>query len=114
MALFPLALTVSYTNLYANYVEHLTLLIFPILAVASLLTARVMTWADNLLGTWFLSALFIITVIFFSVLGIYPGIVISSIDPTHNVTVFNGVSSQLTLGIMLGVTPCCTPAVIAY
>ena len=82
-----------------------TLLIFPILAVASLLTVRVMIWADNLLGAWFFSALFIITVTFFGVLGMYPGIIISSIDPAYSVTVFNGASSQLTLKIMLGVTP---------
>ena len=114
VALLFLALTAFYTNLYANYAEHPTLLIFPILAVASLLTVRVMIWADNLLGAWFFSALFIITVTFFGVLGMYPGIIISSIDPAYSVTVFNGASSQLTLKIMLGVTLCCIPVVIAY
>ena len=69
---------------------------------------------DNLLGAWFFSALFIITVTFFGVLGMYPGIIISSIDPAYSVTVFNGASSQLTLKIMLGVTLCCIPVVIAY
>ena len=114
VALLFLALTAFYTNLYANYAEHPTLLVFPILAVASLLTVRVMIWADNLLGAWFFSALFIITVTFFGVLGMYPGIIISSIDPAYSVTVFNGASSQLTLKIMLGVTLCCIPVVIAY
>ena len=96
VALLFLALTAFYTNLYANYAEHPTLLVFPILAVASLLTVRVMIWADNLLGAWFFSALFIITVTFFGVLGMYPGIIISSIDPAYSVTVFNGASSPLT------------------
>ena len=114
VALLFLALTAFYTNLYANYAEHPTLLVFPILAVASLLTVRVMIWADNLLGAWFFSALFIITVTFFGVLGMYPGIIISSIDPAYSVTVFNGASSPLTLKIMLGVTLCCIPVVIAY
>ena len=35
VALLFLALTAFYTNLYANYAEHPTLLVFPILAVAS-------------------------------------------------------------------------------
>ena len=109
-----LILTAFYTKLYDNYLAMPTLLIFPILAVASLLTVRVMIWADNLLGAWFFSALFIITVTFFGVLGMYPGIIISSIDPAYSVTVFNGASSQLTLKIMLGVTLCCIPVVIAY
>ena len=114
VALLFLALTAFYTNLYANYAEHPTLLVFPILAVASLLTVRVMIWADNLLGAWFFSALFIITVTFFGVLGMYPGIIISSIDPAYSVTVFNGASSQLTLKIMLGVALVMVPIVLAY
>ena len=114
VAILFLALTATYTNLYANYAAHPTLLIFPILAVASLLTVRVMVWAENLLGAWFFSALFIICVTFFGVLGMYPGIIISSIDPAFSVTAFNGASSPLTLKIMLGVTLCCVPVVIAY
>ena len=114
VALLFLALTAFYTNLYANYAEHPTLLVFPILAVASLLTVRVMIWADNLLGAWFFSALFIITVTFFGVLGMYPGIIISSIDPAYSVTVFNGASSQLTLKIMLGVALVMVPIVLLY
>ena len=51
---------------------------------------------------------------FFGVLGMYPGIIISNIDPAYSVTVFNGASSPLTLKIMLGVTLCCIPVVIAY
>lgn len=114
VAILFLALTATYTNLYANYAAHPSLLVFPILAVAALLTVRVMVWAENLLGAWFFSALFIICVTFFGVLGMFPGIIISSIDPAFSVTAFNGASSPLTLKIMLGVTLCCVPVVIAY
>lgn len=109
-----LALTAFYTDLYANYMAHPALLIVPIIAVAALLTMRAMLAGDNLLGAWFCSALFILAVTFFGVLGMFPGIIISSIDPAYSVTAFNGASSPLTLKIMLGVTLACIPVVIAY
>lgn len=114
LAIAFLALTASYTHLYANYMAHPALLIIPILAVSSLLTLRVMLSGDNLLGAWFCSAVFIMAVTFFGVLGMYPGIVISSIDPAFSVTVLNAASSPLTLKIMLGVTLACIPIVICY
>lgn len=114
MSLAFLAMTAFYTDLYANYGEHPTLLIFPLSAVFLLLTVRVMMAGDNLLGAWFCSAGFIFFLTFFGVLGMYPGLVISSIDPAYSVTAFNGASSPLTLKIMLGVTLTCVPVVIAY
>lgn len=114
MSLAFLAMTAFYTDLYANYGEHPTLLIFPLAAVFLLLTVRVMMAGDNLLGAWFCSAGFIFFLTFFGVLGMYPGLVISSIDPAYSVTAFNGASSPLTLKIMLGVTLTCVPVVIAY
>ena len=114
MSLAFLAMTAFYTDLYANYGEHPTLLIFPLSAVFLLLTVRVMMAGNNLLGAWFCSAGFIFALTFFGVLGMYPGLIISSIDPAYSVTAFNGASSPLTLKIMLGVTLVCVPIVIAY
>ena len=44
----------------------------------------------------------------------FPGMIISSIDPAATVTAFNGASSQLTLKIMLGVALVMVPIVLAY
>lgn len=114
VSLVFLAMTAFYTNLYANYAAHPSLLIFPISAVLLLLTVRVMLAGDNLLGAWLCSAGFIFMLTYFGVLGMYPGLIISSIDPAYTVTAFNGASSPLTLKIMLGVTLACVPIVIAY
>ncbi len=109
-----LALTASYTELYANYTASPALLIVPIIAVAALFTLRSMLAGGNLLGAWLCSALFILAVTFFGVLGMFPGIIISNIDPLYSITAFNSASSPLTLKIMLGVALVCVPIVIAY
>ena len=109
-----LALTASFTRLYDNYLAHPALLIFPILAVTALLTMRAMLAGANCLGAWLCSALFIISVTFFGVLGMFPGIILSSLDPAYSITVLNGASSPLTLKIMLGVALVCVPVVICY
>ena len=114
LALLFLMLTAMYTKLYDNYLAHPALLIFPILAVAGLVTLRFFLQAGIYLGAWLCSALFIIGVTFFGVLGMFPGIIISSLDPAFSVTAFNAASSPLTLKIMLGVTLCLVPVVIVY
>ena len=58
--------------------------------------------------------MFILGVTFFGVAGMFPGMIISSIDPAATVTAFNGASSQLTLKIMLGVALVMVPIVLAY
>lgn len=114
LALLFLLMSGYYTNLYANYLASPALLILPILAVAALLTVRVMLQGNVRLGAWFSSALFILCVTFFGVIGMFPGMIISSIDPLYTVTAFNGASSPLTLKIMLGVTLGLVPVVICY
>ncbi len=114
LVLLFLLLTAFYTNLYANYFKSPMLLIFPMIAVVSILLIRAFITAGNLLGAWCMSALFIISVTFFGVFGMYPGIILSSLDLSYSVTIFNGASSKLTLGIMLGVTLVTIPIVIGY
>lgn len=114
LALLFLFLTGLYTNLYSNYLAHPALLILPILAVAALITWRVLLQGGVRLGAWLCSSLFIICVTFFGVIGMFPGMIISSIDPAFSVTAFNGASSPLTLKIMLGVTLTTLPVVILY
>jgi cytochrome d ubiquinol oxidase subunit II len=50
----------------------------------------------------------------FGVGGMYPNLLISSIDPAFSLSAFNSSSSTLTLEIMLGVALVFVPIVIAY
>jgi cytochrome d ubiquinol oxidase subunit II len=114
MTLAFLGLTAIYTKLYANYLQYPFLAAAPLLAVAGLLGVRGFLQSGKLLHAWASSGVFIIGVTFFGVLGMFPGMIISSLDPAWSITAFNGSSSQLTLTIMLGVALVFVPIVIAY
>ncbi|MDR2745659.1 MAG: cytochrome d ubiquinol oxidase subunit II [Desulfovibrio sp.] len=109
-----LVLTAIYTKLYANYLSMPALFALPLLALAGLVGLRVMLNAGKLWLAWACSALFIVGVTFFGVMGMFPGMIISSLDSAATVTAFNGASSQLTLKIMLGVALVMVPIVLLY
>lgn len=109
-----LVLTAFSTNLYDNYLSTPVLLVVPLLALAGLLGARVMLRIGKLWLAWACSAVFILGVTFFGVAGMFPGMIISSLDPAATVTAFNGASSPLTLKIMLGVALVMVPIVLIY
>lgn len=109
-----LGLTALYTNLYANYIAMPFLAVFPLLAVIGLVGSRIMLKAGKLVLAWACSGLYLLGVTFFGVMGMFPGIVISSMNPEWSVTAFNAASSPLTLKIMLGVALVCVPVVLVY
>jgi cytochrome d ubiquinol oxidase subunit II len=109
-----LVLTAFYTKLYVNYLQYPLLFAAPLLAVAGLLASRRFLGQGKLLLAWAGNGVFIIGVTFFGVLGMFPGIVISNMNPEWSVTAFNGSSSLLTLSIMLGVVLVFVPLVIIY
>ncbi len=109
-----LGLTAMYTKIYDNYLAHPALFAVPVIALAGLIGVRYMLTAGKLLWAWACSGVYILGVTFFGVLGMFPGIIISSLNPDWTVTAFNAASSPLTLKIMLGVTLVCIPIVLAY
>jgi cytochrome d ubiquinol oxidase subunit II len=109
-----LGLSAVYTKLYVNYLKYPFLAAAPLLAVAGLLGVRRFLTVGKLLYAWASSGAFIIGVTFFGVLGMFPGMIISSMDPAWTITAFNASSSQLTLAIMLGVALVFVPLVICY
>ena len=109
-----LGLTAFYTNTYANFLHHPFLLFIPLAALVGLFGVKKMVACQKFLMAWLSSALFILGVTFFGVLGMFPGMIISTIDPAATVTAFNGCSSDLTLEIMLVVALVMVPIVLLY
>jgi len=114
VAVLFLLLSAWYTNLYANYLAHPVLWLVPVATVAALFGIRIALDKHAPLAAWASSALFIICVTFFGVIGMFPGMLISSLDPAFTLTAFNAASSPLTLKIMLGVVSVGVPIVIVY
>lgn len=109
-----LVLTLFYTGIYNNYIKMPYLVALPLLALAALLCVPRKLNQGKLWTAWWASGVFIICVTFFGVMGIYPNMLISSIEPAATITAFNGCSSQLTLEIMLGIALVMVPIVLIY
>ncbi len=102
------------TGLYDNYMKAPVLFVIPLTAVMALIGTVLFIRRAQWLKAWFSSAVFIVTVTLFGVGGMYPNLLISSIDPAFSLTAFNSSSSPLTLKIMLAVALVFVPIVIAY
>jgi len=63
---------------------------------------------------WFSSCLTIVGATFFGVIGLYPNMFPSSINPEYSLTAHNASSSPLTLKIMLAVVIIFVPVIIGY
>jgi len=109
-----LASTYFATNLYANYFNNLILLIVPVVAVLSLIFIKLFALRKGYLGAFYASCLTIVLVVFTGVIGLYPNLIPSSIDPSYSLTIFNSSSSVYTLKIMTVVALIFVPMVIAY
>ncbi len=123
MALWPvllivvlgfLLMTALSTNLFDNYLETPALFAVLLLAVAGLLGTRLFMGAGRWWGAWASSAVTILSVTFFGIIGLYPSLIPSSLDPAWSLTTTNGASSPLTLQIMLVVALIFVPIVLLY
>ena len=102
------------TQLYQNYLKNPILFIILIVTVASLLLVRVFIKKEAWWKAWSASGGTIVGVTLFGVVGLYPNLLPSSMNPSYSLTIFNSASSPLTLKIMLGVALVFVPIVIIY
>jgi len=102
------------TGLYNNYLSNPVLLLIPLITVAALLVTRGFIAGKAWWKAWFASSLTIVGATLFGVVGLYPNLFPSSLDPAYSLTIFNSASSPLTLKIMLGVALTFVPIVIVY
>jgi cytochrome d ubiquinol oxidase subunit II len=114
MAVLFLLATVKWTSLFDNYAARPVLLLIPVVAVAALIAMRAFIKRAQWWKAWFASSLTIVGITLFGVVGLFPNLLKSSLNPAYSLTAFNSSSSPLTLKIMLGVALTFVPLVIAY
>lgn len=114
LAVLFLIFTAVATDVYDNYLANPALFILPVLAVAALLLSGLFIMKSDWFKAWFASAGFIFSTTLFGVIGIYPALLPSNLDPAFSRTIHNTASSPLTLKIMLGVVLVFVPIVIVY
>ncbi len=114
VAVIFLVATSFATKLYNNYMRMPILFVIPLLAVAALFLTRIFIAKAAWWKAWFASSLTIMAVTLFGVVGLYPSLLPSSLNPAYSMTIHNSASSPLTLKIMLGVALVFVPIVIGY
>lgn len=114
MAALFLGVTAAATKLYDNYLSYPGLFALPAAAVAGLILSRVNLSKDRWWSAWAFSGVAIAAATLFGVVGMYPALIPSSLDPAYSLTIYNSASSRLTLQIMLGVALVFVPVVIIY
>ena len=114
VAVVFLIYTAFATKLYDNYLSNPALLVVPLIAVAALIAIRVFSAKGKLLSAFAASCVTIVAVVATGVIGLFPNLIPSSIDPAYSLTIFNSSSSQYTLKIMTVVALVFVPIVIAY
>lgn len=102
------------TPLYDNYLKHPYFFVVILITVAALLGIRFFLTKKEWFKAWFSSALTIIGATFFGVIGLFPNLFPSSLDPKYSLSAYNASSSPLTLKIMLIVVIIFLPVVLTY
>jgi len=102
------------TSLYANYLARPYLFAVILLTVAALLGVRIFLARRTYFKAWISSAAMIMGATFYGVIGLFPDMFPSSIDPAYSLTAHNAASSPLTLKIMLAVALIFVPIVLIY
>jgi cytochrome d ubiquinol oxidase subunit II len=102
------------TKLFTNYLVNPILFVILLAAVAGLLLTCKYRRAGRILAAWGASAVLIGMAALFGVVGIFPALLPSSLNPAYSLTIQNSSSSPMTLAIMLGVALVFVPIVIAY
>ena len=109
-----LVLTGLFTDLLANYLETPLLLAILLLPVCGLIATRTFLASRKMWLAWASNCATIVGVTFFGIIGLFPRMLPSSLNPEWSLTAFNSSSSELTLSIMLVVALIFVPIVIGY
>ena len=109
-----LAATYPATLLFDNYLQTPALFLVPGAAVAALLAVRLFLAKDQLLGAFTASSLLVLLVVATGLVGLFPNLIPSTLDPHYSLTITNSSSSPYTLMIMTWVAFIFIPIVIAY
>jgi len=112
----PLAKTVvrSAEGWWLNYARQPVLWVLPAMGIAGALLAAVLVRARRTLSAFVASALAMVGVIGTAGAAMFPFIMPSSSMPNASLTVWDSVSSPLTLGLMLGAVVVFLPLIVFY
>lgn len=97
-----------------NYLNRPWLSIFPAASLAAVIAAWFMVRRAHYFAAFLLSASMIAGLLLSAAIGLYPNLLISTLDPANNLTIFNAASAPNTLTVMLVIALIGIPFVLLY
>jgi cytochrome d ubiquinol oxidase subunit II len=97
-----------------RYLQQPWLAIFPAAALAAVVVAWLMVRRGQYLTAFIFSSIMIAGLLFSAAVGLYPNLLLSTIDPAYNLTIFNAASAANTLTVMLIFALIGMPFVLLY
>ena len=97
-----------------NYHSYPLLWLAPFLGIAGALLATALSSAKKTIAAFIASSVMLVGVIFTAAIAMFPFIMPSSSDPKSSLTIWDSVSSHMTLQIMFWVVVIFLPIVLAY
>jgi len=113
-AVLFLIYTAFATRLYDNFLRNPLWFAVPAAAVCGLVATRVFLMKPYAFKAFLASCVTIVMVTLTGIVGLFPNLIPSSLDPAFSLTAFNSSSSVYTLRIMTVVALIFVPIVIAY
>ncbi|MEY2963037.1 MAG: hypothetical protein RL754_298 [Bacteroidota bacterium] len=112
-------LTTGYTMLFVDHMvdrmkEIPAFLLVPVVALLSIANIPRLVEKRNWTMAFVFSALTVSMMFVLSAIGLYPTLLISTVDPAYSLDVYNSAASQKTLGIMLLMAGIGAPLVLLY
>ena len=97
-----------------NYVASWTMAIFPAIALVALFAAWYLVRQENYFKAFLASSTMIVLLMISGAISLFPNMLISTIDPAYNLTIFNAAAAPNSLIVMLIIALIGMPFVLAY
>ncbi len=112
--LVVISTVLQHQTITERYLAEIWPIIFPALALVALIVAAYMLRQGRDFVAFLASGAMIALLLFSAAAGLYPNLLISSIDPAYNLTIFNAASESNTLTVMLVIALIGLPFVLLY
>jgi cytochrome d ubiquinol oxidase subunit II len=112
--LVVVAIVFFHSQITTRYLTEIWPIVFPALALAAMIVAWFMLRHGREFVAFVASGVMIALLLLAAAAGLYPNMLISTLDPAYNLTIFNGASASNSLTVMLIIALIGMPFVLLY
>jgi cytochrome d ubiquinol oxidase subunit II len=107
--------TLAYIPHLSDKIEnHMALILIPILVFMSIANIPILASKKKFKSAFIFSSISLSLMLVLVAIELFPVLILSTVDPAYNITIYNAASSEKSLGIMLTFAAIGIPLVLAY